>query len=152
MAKPRNHTPDTRPDRNDVPPQYPEGRVVGIVDTVEQLESAVAALTSNGFLRSEIEVLYGEGAADRLDATTGRTGLADLVMRLVAALGMPDDETMMKADYEQALRDGRFLVLVLALTEERKNLAARLLAEHGGHFVNFLGRFTIETLVRRGTT
>jgi hypothetical protein len=135
-----------------VPTQYPEGCVIGIIDTVDQLEAAVEALTSGGFLRSEIEVLYGEAAADRLDATTGRTGLAGLAMRLVAALGMPDDEMIMKADYEQALRDGHFLVLVLVPTEERKNRAARLLEEHGGHFVNFLGRFMIETLVRRGTT
>jgi hypothetical protein len=151
MAKPRNHTPDTPPDRNDVPTQYPEGRVIGILDTVDQLESAIEALTSNGFLRSEIEILYGEAAAERLSATTGRAGLADLAMRLVAAIGMPDDETIMRAHYEQALRDGYFLVLVLALTEERKSLAARLLEEHGGHFVNFLGRFTIEMLVRRST-
>jgi len=147
MAKPRNHATDTRPDD-----PYPEGRVIGIVDTVDQLQPAIEALLNTGFLRSEIEVLYGEAAAERLEASTGRTGLADLAMRLVAALGMPDDETIMKADYEQALRDGHFLVLILALTDERKNLAARLLEEHGGHFVNFLGRFTIESLVRRGTT
>jgi hypothetical protein len=129
--------------------QYPEGSVVGIIDTVDQLESAIEALTSNGFLRSEIVVLYGEAAAERLNASTGRMGIADLAMRLAAALGMPDDETIVKEGYEQALREGRFVVLVLASTEERKKLAARLLEDDGGHFVNFLGRFTIEALVRR---
>jgi hypothetical protein len=149
MAKPRNHEPAARPDRSDVPIQYSEGRIIGIIDTVDQLRPAIEALTNNGFLRSEIEVLYGEAAADRLDATTGRTGLADLAMRLVAALGMPDDETIMKEHYEQALRQGHFLVLVLTPTEERKALATRVLAQYGGRFVNFLGRFTIERLVRR---
>jgi len=149
MAKPTNHAPDTRTDENGAPVQYPEGSVVGIVDTVDQLESAIEALTSNGFLRSEIVVVYGEAAAERLDASTGRTGLGDLAMRLAAALGMPDDETMVKEGYEQALRDGYFVVLVLAPTEDRKKLAARILEEYGGHFVNFLGRFTIEALVRR---
>jgi hypothetical protein len=132
-----------------VPTQYTEGRTIGIVDTVDQLKAAIEALTSSGFLRSEIEVLYGEAAAERLDATTGRTGLADLAMRLVAALGLPTDETIMKEHYEQALREGHFLVLVLTPTEERKALAVRVLAQHGGHSVIFLGRFTIETLVRR---
>lgn len=62
---------------------------------------------------------------------------------------MPDDKTMLKDRYEQALHDGRFVVLVQAQTEERKRLAARLLEKDGGHFVNFLGRFTIEALVQR---
>jgi hypothetical protein len=39
-------------------------------------------------------------------------------------------------------------VSVLAPTEERKQLAARVLRDHGAHWVNFLGRFTIETLQR----
>ena len=149
MAKPTNHAPDTRPDENDAPMQYPEGSVVGVVDTVDQLERAIEALTNSGFLRSEIVVAYGEAAADRLNASTGRSGLGDLAMRLVAALGMPDDETMVKDGYEQALRDGYFVVLVLAPTDDRKKLAARILEEYGGHFVNFLGRLTIEALVRR---
>ncbi|HET7553279.1 MAG TPA: hypothetical protein VFK04_18440 [Gemmatimonadaceae bacterium] len=149
MAKPTNHAPATRTDENDAPIQYPEGNVVGIVDTVGQLESVIDALTDGGFLRSEIAIIYGEAAAERLNASTGRTGFTDLAMRLAAALGMPDDETMLKESYEQALRDGRFVVLVLAPTEDRKNLAARLLENYGGHFVNFLGRFTIEALVRR---
>lgn len=149
MAKSTNHTPDARTDENDAPIQYPEGSVVGIVDTVDQLGSAIDALRSSGFLRSEIVVVYGEAAAERLNASTGRTGLGDLAMRLAAALGMPDDETIVKEGYEQALRDGRFVVLVLAPTEDRKKLAARVLEEYDGHFVNFLGRFTIEALVRR---
>ncbi len=145
MAKPTDHTPDM----DDAPIQYPAGSVVGIVDTVDQLESVIETLIGNGFLRSEIAIIYGEAAAERLNASTGRTGLTDLAMRLAAALGMPDDETMLKESYEQALRDGRFVVLVLAPTEERKQLAARLIENDGGHFVNFLGRFTIESLVRR---
>lgn len=151
MANADNQTPDTRTDGNDMPMQYPAGSVVGIVDTVDQLESVIEALTGNGFLRSDIAIIYGEPAAERLHASTGRTGLTDLAMRLAAALGMPDDETMVKEGYEQALRDGRFVVLVLAPTEERKQLAARLLENDGGHFVNFLGRFTIEVLVRRSS-
>lgn len=128
--------------------RYPEGNVVGILDNLDQLESAIIALTGNGFLQSEIDVACGEAAAERLAANTGRSGLADLAMRIVTALGMPDDETIVKAGYEQALRDGHFVVLALAPTEERKELAAKLLAEHGGHSVNFLGRSTIEKMMR----
>jgi hypothetical protein len=149
MAKPTNHAPDSRTGNDDAPMQYPEGSVVAIADTVDQLEPLVEALASKGFRPSEGVVTYGEAAAERLRDSTGRTGLTGLAMRLAAALGMPDDETALKDRYEEALHDGRFVVLVLAPTEERKELAARLLETHGGHFVNFLGRFTIEAFARR---
>jgi hypothetical protein len=48
--------------------------------------------------------------------------------------------------YEQALQDGHLNVLVLAPTEERKRLAADILRQHGGHFINFFGRLAIEKL------
>jgi hypothetical protein len=37
-------------------------------------------------------------------------------------------------------------VLVLALTEERKQRAAEILRQHGGHFINFFGGLEIERL------
>ena len=110
--------------------QYPENHVVGVVDTPEQLRSAAKALTGGGFLTSELGVSCGTDAADALDATTGRTGIEN-------------DEMAVKERYEQALRDGHFVVAISAPTEERKALAAKILQEHGGHFVNFLGRYTM---------
>jgi hypothetical protein len=122
--------------------------VLSIVDTLDDVQAAVAALTGGGFLRSEITLLHGPAAADQLGATTGRTGLADLAMRLVASIGLPNDETKVKDVYEQALRDGKFVVLVAAPTEERKALAGQVLRAHGGQFINFMGRFLIEDMPR----
>lgn len=127
--------------------RYPENRVVGILDTVDELTATIDALTTGGFLPSEVEVLCGQAAARRLHENTGRTGLANIAMRLAAGLGLADDEMAVKDHYEHALRDGHFLVAVLAQTDERKDLAARILHEHGARFVNFLGRFTIEAMV-----
>jgi hypothetical protein len=127
---------------------YPEDHVLSIVDTVDDVHAAVAALTGGGFLRSEITLLHGPAAADRLGATTGRTGLADLAMRLVASIGLPNDETNVKDAYEKALRDGKFVVLVAAPTEERKALAGQVLRAHGGRFINFMGHFLIEDMPR----
>lgn len=86
-------------------------------------------------------------AAEKLRANTGRSGLAGLAMQLIASIEMPNDETAMKDRYAQALADGRILVLVEASTDERKKRAAELLREHGGKFVNFLGRYTIEPMI-----
>jgi hypothetical protein len=128
------------------PVRYPEKNVVAVIDSLEELQELIETLTGGGFLKSEIEVVHGQAAAEKLKESTGRSGLAGLAMRLVASIGMPNDETAMKNRYAQALADGRILVLVEAPTDERKELAAKLLREHGGKFVHFLGRYTIEPM------
>jgi hypothetical protein len=127
--------------------RYPTNSVLGVVDAPAQLERAVAALTSGGFLADEIQVATGAAAADAVHASTGRSGLASLAVRIAERLGIQDDEMEFKAHYEQALRDGRFVVMVSAATEARKERATELLREHGAHAVSFHGRFTIEGLV-----
>lgn len=136
-------------DKADEPIRYPENSVVGVIDTVDRLEEAVTALESGGFLASEIEVFHGQSAAKRLSEATGRTGLAGLAMKLIASIGLPNDETAMKDHYAEALKAGSFLITVLAPTKERQEIAQKLLHEHGGKFINFLGRFTIEPMHSR---
>lgn len=150
MTEPRGDRPpasdsDARP-ANEV--RYPTNHVLAIVGTPEQLASIVDALTGNGFLESEVGVGCGREAAERLRVATGRTGLAGLAIRLAERLGVANDEMMVKERYEQALRDGQYVVSVHTPTDERKQLAARILEEHGASFVNFLGRFSIETMDR----
>lgn len=128
--------------------RYPENHVLAIVDTESQLESAVHALESSGFLDAEVSVACGRSAADLLNANTGRRGLTNLVIRVASRLGLQNEESETKDQYEAALRDGQFVVAVLAPTDERKALAAELLGSHGARFINFLGRFSIERLGR----
>ena len=132
--------------RSAEPVLYPENHVVGVVDTPAQLTSAAAALTGAGFRDSEFSVSSGRGAADAVQASTGRTGLANLAIRIAERIGIADDEMAVKNQYEQALRDGRFVVSVFAPSDERKSLAAQILRDHGGHFINFLGRRTITAM------
>jgi len=126
--------------------QYPENHVLAIVDTRDELVALLSVLKSTGFLDSEVSVVSGQSAAERLSESTGRTGFADLVIRLGRRLGLKNDEGEMKEQYETALRDGHYVVAVFVPTDARKELAAQLLASKGGHFVNFLGRLMIERL------
>jgi hypothetical protein len=128
------------------PFRYPQDHVAAIVDSPEQLTDALGTLTGGGFLESEITVLAGPKEAERLDASTGRTGLMHHVLRVADRLGMLHKEMEVKERYEQALRDDGHVVLVLAPTEDRKRLAADVLRHAGGYFVKFFGRFTIEVL------
>lgn len=144
---------DTRTDANpgakpadDTRVRYPANSVIAIIDTPEALEATHTALTHGGFLESEVAILAGEDTAQALRDNTGRRGLANIATRVVAALGMPDDETITRGEYADALAQGRFVVMVQTPTDERKELAARVLQQHGGKFVNFLSQNVIERM------
>lgn len=129
-------------------PRYPVKNVVGILDTPDQVDSAVNALLAGGFLDSGISVACGQAKAAAMDAATGRTGLAHVAIRVAEKFGLSTDEMDMKERYEQALRGGQYVIAVLAPSEERKSRAAQILKDSSGRFVNYLGRFTIESLRR----
>jgi hypothetical protein len=128
------------------PVRYPEDHLLGIVDTPEKVTSVVVALADAGFRTSEISIASGPAAADALEASTGRTGLANLAIRIAERIGIANDEMAMKDRYEQALRTGGFVVSILAPTDDRKDVAAQILRGQGGHFINFLGHRTIEAM------
>jgi hypothetical protein len=136
--------PDSQDDRK--PMQYPTDHIVGVLDTPDQASCAVDALAMGGFLESEIKILHGPEEAERVDASTGRRGLQDWWIRAAQRLGLENAETEVKERYEKALRDGHTVIAILAPTEERKDRAANLLRECGGHFINFFGRLAVQRL------
>ena len=127
--------------------RYPEGCVAGVIDTPEQLARAVQALTDDGFREADILVASGPDAADAMHASTGRGGLMNIVLRLAERLGVADEEMELKARYEQALKDGHFVVSVPTPNDERERRAAHLLRAEGGRSVRFMGRFSIHGIV-----
>lgn len=127
------------------PVQYPTNHVVGVLDSSKQTECALDALVSGGFLESEVELIKPE-EIDRMTAGTGRRGIRDWFIRVTGSLGLKNAETEMKERYERELRKGGTLVAVLAPTEDRKDLAAQLLQQCGGHFINFFGRLNVERI------
>lgn len=128
------------------PIRYPKDNVVVVIDTARQVQDAVNALTAGGFLESDIGIGSGSDVADAVRGTTGRSGFAAMAMRFSEAVGLPNDESAAKARYEQAMRDGRFVVTVLAPTPERKQRAMEILSSHGAHDAIYFGRFMIEKL------
>jgi len=129
------------------PIRYPTNHVLAVLDSRALTTAAVAALEAGGFLNSEIQVGTGPAAADELDATTGRRGLADMLIRLAERIGATNEEMETKNRYEQAMRENRFVLSVAAPTAERKEQATRILSEHSAHTVAFFGKRTIEHIV-----
>lgn len=145
---PDHHDARTGPgDSGHEPIRYPTNHVLAVLDSRVVTTAAVAALETGGFLDSEIQVETGRAAADALDATTGRRGLADMLIRLAERIGATNEEMETKNQYEQAMRDNRFVVSVAAPTTDRKEHATRILREHGAHTIAFLGKHTIEHIV-----
>ena len=126
---------------------YPTNHVVGVIDTQQALERTVQALHGVGFADAEVEIACGQSAADAMRAQTGRTGLANLAIRVAEKIGAANDEMRVKDHYERALRDGRFLLLVDTPTDAKKDRAAEVLREQGAHSVNYMGRFAREEIV-----
>ena len=129
------------------PTLYPTDHLVAVLDTQDQLSAAMAALTGGGFLESEIQYGTGAESADELAASTGRTGLASLLIRLAEHLGLTDEEMETKDRYERAMRDDAYVLSVAAPTEERKARALELLRNVGGHSITYFGTNTIEHIV-----
>lgn len=134
-------------DRPDEPVRYPTNHVLAVFDTQPQLSRGVDALTAGGFLPAEVSIACGPEAADAVGASSGRGGLAGLANSIADWIGIENKEMEIKGRYEQAMRDGRYVVRVAAPTDERKDRAAEILAAHGAHTVTFHGRFTIEAIV-----
>jgi hypothetical protein len=132
---------------DDTPIRYPTDSLLGVIDSQEQLEAAVAALTGGGFLAEEIRVGTGAARADAVHASTGRSGLANIAVRIAERLGIENSEMEFKAHYEQAMRDGRFVIIIEAATEPRKERATEVLRQHGAHAVSFHGRYNIEGII-----
>lgn len=129
------------------PVRYPTNHVVAVLDTVEQVAALLSDLQANGFDDPDVRVHCGKDRAEALDASTGRRGLANLAIRFAEMVGLENVEMERKELYESAMSDGRFVVLVAAPTDERKDLATATLAKHRAHTVSFFGRFTIESIV-----
>ena len=136
----------TRIDPHEHSAAYPLNHVISIMPTEKEAITAFDSLIANGFLESEVTLGSGPELADRIRATSGRSGLVGRILEVLDRFGAGGDEIDDRHEYEQALRDGAVTVLVLAPTAERKLRAAEILRLHGGHFINFFGKLEIEQL------
>jgi hypothetical protein len=148
VLEPRSQDASQHDSQNDMDPiQYPTNHVVAILDSSVQTACAVDGLLDGGFLDPEINFIRPE-EVDRLSTGTGHRGVLDWFVRVTQSVGLKDDEMEMKEGYEQALRQGRTVIAVLTETEERKDRAAKIIRECGGHFINFFGRLKLERIAR----
>ncbi|MEA2548881.1 MAG: hypothetical protein QOE66_693 [Chloroflexota bacterium] len=123
---------------------YPTNRLLAVVDDPAGAAAALSELKANGFAERDLELLRGEEGADRMDGTGEVSGWLGRLRRAFDFTLM--DQLVDFAAYERALRDGRAVVMVHVHGDAPKEAAHRVLKRHGGHFINYYGRFATEEL------
>jgi hypothetical protein len=125
--------------------RYPTRKVIGVLDTPHNLDAVLSALVAAGFGPESIQVLSGEEGIRAIDPAGGYHGLLSRLTRIIQAIGQ-EHEHMHR--YEEELRPGHYLVVISVPDDEaRRQRAAAILSEHGGHFVNYYGPLAIVHLV-----
>jgi hypothetical protein len=125
---------------------YPTDSLMAVLPDAESAAAAAAALRAVRIPDRDITILRGEEGADRLDGTGAVNGMIARLRRLVSFTLM--DQLVDMALYEQAVREGQAVVMVRPRDEARKAAAISTLGEHGGHFINYYGRFATEEVER----
>jgi hypothetical protein len=119
-------------------------RVVAVFDDRDSADRGAYAARQAG--ARVIERLEGETAADAIDSTGRRRGLAARLGRAIQF--SVEDQMPALAWYEAALRDGRVVLTMPAGSREQTLAVVAALRGAGGHFINRFGRLDTEEFSR----
>jgi hypothetical protein len=122
------------------------GRMLAVFDTSAEAEAAVDALTAAGIEPARIERFQGPDDAAAFDASGRRRGLRGRLYRLIEFSWA--DQAPDFAWYEAAVREGRVVMSVRVKGQRHVAHVARIVTQHGGHFINHFGWFETQELAR----
>jgi hypothetical protein len=125
---------------------YPTDHLLATFRDPARAAAAAAEVASAGIPARDISVLRGDEGADRLDGTGAANGLIARARRLVSFTLM--DQLPDMAMYERAVRDGGAVLMIRVRGDQRKAVVTDALRRHGGHFINYYGRFATEEVER----
>jgi hypothetical protein len=118
---------------------YPTNRVVGTIADATQARAAIEALLHAGVEREAIDVLHGEKGLHRLDVSGVEHGFLAQFQRTMIRLAGPAEEYAHLRHHVEDVRAGRFVIMVLANDQDRRDLVARILNAHSAEFIGFYG-------------
>ncbi len=125
---------------------YPTDHLLAAFRGPTGAAESAAELVAAGMRAADVSVLRGEEGAARLDGMGAANGVIARLRRLVSFTMM--DQLPDMAMYERAVRDGGAVVMVRVRGDQRKAVATDALRRHGGHFINYYGRFATEEVER----
>ena len=122
---------------------YPTNTLFAIIDTSAGAEAAVNALAAVGFGADAVKVFSGEAGAQQIDASGAQHGLLAQLLRIYQRTTSEHDQAVY---YEQALREGRYVIAVHNDEADARQQVRTILKAQGGHFINFYGRLATQKL------
>lgn|SRR5262245_61877546 len=122
--------------------RYPTNKVVGSLSTTTDLKAVIAELNAGGFGHEQIYVVCGPKAASNIDVSGEQHGILGRIYRFAEEFA--DMDLKLLKDYKEELLGGHFLIGVDVDNEDERKRVADTLVAHGGHRVNFFGRWAIE--------
>ena len=125
---------------------YPMNRVVGTIADAENARAAVEALLQAGVGREDIDILHGEDDLRRLDPSGAGHGFLAQFQRTLIRLAGPVEESAHLRHHVEDVRAGRFVIMVLAKSQDRRDVVAGILNEHGAEFMGFYGRWAWKSM------
>ncbi|HET7168243.1 MAG TPA: hypothetical protein VFI69_03500 [Candidatus Limnocylindrales bacterium] len=125
---------------------YPTDRMLAVFDDPTDGAAAAADVARARIADRDITVLRGDEGAARLSGTGAAHGPVARTRRLVSFTLM--DQLPDMAWYEAAVRRGGVVLMVRVRGDTKKAAVLDALQRHGGHFVNYYGRFATEELAR----
>jgi hypothetical protein len=120
---------------------YPTNRVVGTIGDAKSAGAAIEALLQAGVDRGDIDVLHGDGDLHRLDPTGAEHGFLAQFQRTLIRLAGPVEESSHLRRHVEDVRAGRFVIMVVAKSQERRDVVAGILNAHGAEFIGFYGKW-----------
>jgi hypothetical protein len=125
---------------------YPTDHMLAVFSEPTAAAQAAAAVVAAGIPDRHVQILRGPEGARRLDGTGASHGRMARTRRLVSFTLM--DQLPDMAWYERAVLDGGAVVMVRVRGDATKGAVLAALLDHGGHFINYYGRFATEELAR----
>jgi len=123
----------------------PTNKVVGSIDAADDANDAIRDLTAAGFPATEVELLTDEEGVTRIGL--GEEAVVHVhVYNSTQKVPAFYDAPAIARRVEQELQASHFLIGVVAKDGEARERARDILKSHGGHFINFYGRFAAEAL------
>ena len=120
---------------------FPRNAVVGIVDAPRDLIRVVRGLRTAGV---EPEVYCSERAEQTIPAADNDDFMVQAKRLVAGVFGFEKEHAERHLEEVDA---GHFVVLANSDDDERTGRIRDIFASHGGHFVNFYGQWTSQTLI-----
>ena len=124
----------------------PTDKVIGIIDDAGDAQAALRDLRVAGFRVEQLELLTNEEGAQRIELTGEER---EVSVHIIGSSQKPQtyyDAPGLLKQIEQELKAGHYGIGIGPTDSEARERVHQILKSHGGHFINYYGRWMAEAL------